>query len=174
MLKLCDLFLLASFSGVIACTSGKVETADIQQKKDLNFELIHDFEENRALFRADTFELSQQSTDGGELIAYHGKDMDYLVLDAWIYGETGKQHAIFWTDTNMKIRLAQRTLYEYDRPYYEGAFRTDETTEYFSFTEEGFRHYDVERKESTAGLAEKQEEIQSLLDDFLQEVEIVK
>ena len=41
--------------------------------------LIEDFEKNQKVFRSDTFNLSNQSTDEGRLIAYHAKGKDLLL-----------------------------------------------------------------------------------------------
>lgn len=159
----------------MACTTGK-DSVSVESKitSDVNFDLISDFENNLHLFRADTFELFGESTDGGELIAFHTKNRDYVVVDAWIYGETGKLHTTFWTDRNLNIRLAQRTLYQYDRSYYEADFKTKETTEYFSFINNNFRLYDGEKRELRDGLAKKRDEIQKSLADLTKDIEIVK
>lgn len=160
--------------GLFACTTYTDKSITTQKTSDRNFDLISDFDANRGLFRPDTFQLSEQSTDGGELIAFHTKDRDYIVLDAWIYGETGKLHATFWTDMDLNIRIAQRTLYRYDRPYYESGFKTEETTEYFSFVDNNFRAYDKQRIDITDELDRKRIEVQNLFMDLAKEAKIVK
>jgi hypothetical protein len=144
------------------------------EQLDTNFELIDDFTNNKSIFRPDTFKLNDQSTDGGELIAFHTKDRDYLVIDAWLYGETGKLHVTFWTDMKINLKFAQRTNYEYDRPYYEPGYKTQETIEYYSFFDKGFRFYNSDKKEIKELGDKKKIEIEKLFADLTKDVEIVK
>ena len=159
------------FSAIIACTPKKDSpTTETKATIEPDIDLISDFEVNRHIFRTDTFELYNQSTDGGELIAFHSNDKDYIVVDVWLYGETGKLHATFWTDKDLNIKIARRIMYEYDRPYYEGDFKTTETTDHVSFVGNDLSLSESQKKE----LNEKRTEIQKLFKDVTEEAKIVK
>jgi len=40
--------------------------------------------------------------------------MDYLVLDFWLYGETGKLNYTYLTDKDFKFKFVKQVKYEYD------------------------------------------------------------
>lgn len=160
--------------GLMSCRNNESTVMKDEESIDKNFQLIDDFNNNHGVFRSDTFELYDQSTDGGELIAFHSTDRDYLVIDVWLYGETGKLHVIFWTDRNLNIRFVQRTNFEYDRPYDEPGYKTRETTEYYSFHDKRFRYFNGDKEELELLRDEKKVEIEKLFSDLMKDIEIVK
>jgi hypothetical protein len=140
-----------------------------------NFELIEDFEQNKAAFTKDSFDIYEQSTDGGQLTTFHDNDKDYVVLDIWLFGETGKVHAIYWTDKQLTIKAAKRTYFEYDKPYYEKDFKIKETTEFYSFVGGHFQRYDSIKNEiRRPDDNERVKHVKELLIDISKEVKIVK
>jgi hypothetical protein len=78
-----------------------------QRTPDKNFDLIEDFHKDKAIFRADKFDLAGQSVEGGQLVAFHHKDKAYLVMDIWIFGEMGKVNATYWMDKNLNFLIVK-------------------------------------------------------------------
>jgi len=140
---------------LIILTLGQQLDSVEQKVVDKNFALIEDFEKNQKTFRADTFDLVGQSTDGGQLIAYHKKDRDYLVIDIWLFGEIGKIHATYWTDKDINFKMVKRTDFNYDKPYYEKGYKVTETTEYLSYQDNSVRRYSGDKKELKDSLADE-------------------
>ena len=128
--------------------SGQQNVSVDQKFIDKNFTLIDDFEKNLKLFRPDTFDVVDQSTEGGELIAYHSKDKDYLVFNIWLFGETGKIHSTYWTQyKNLNFKIIKRTDFKYDKPFYEKEYKVTEMTEYLSYSDKSVRRYSADKKE---------------------------
>lgn len=153
---------------------GQQHTPVYQKFIDKNFALVDDFGKNESVFRADTFDLIDQSTDGGKLIAYHTKDRDYLVFDIWLFGETGKIHATYWTDKKLNFKIIRRTDFKYDKPYYEKGYRVTETTEYLSYSNNSVRRYSVDQKELKDPAEEKKIECENFFKDVTKDLKIVK
>jgi len=159
--------------GFLTCSNNKIESTKetplIPNKEtvatDENFKLLEDFKKNQSLFRADTFNLYEQSAEGGALIAFHSKDKNYLVIDIWLFGETGKLHATYYTDRELNIKIVMKTDYSYDKPYYEKGYKTTESTEYYSFGDNWFKLYNSEKKEIN-DQNDKKKSILDLLDLF--------
>jgi hypothetical protein len=109
------------------------------------------------------------------LIAYHKKDTDYLVFDIWLFGETGKIHATYWTDKDIKFRIVKRTDFSYDKPYYEKGYKVTETTGYLSYIENSVRRYTADKMELKHSLAnEKKIECENLFKAVTKDLKIVK
>ncbi|HZY81130.1 MAG TPA: hypothetical protein VFE50_16515 [Cyclobacteriaceae bacterium] len=144
-------------------------------KADGNFNLIDDFEKSSGLFRRDTFELYDQSAEGGQLVALHSKDKDYLVFDIWLFGETGKIHSIYWTDKKLNFILVKRVDYTYDRPFYEDGYKTEEKTSFYSFLNNSFMAYDADRQEMKhSNTSDMENKLRSFFTDVAKGVEIGK
>lgn len=144
-----------------------------QVTSDKNFNLIEDFEKDKGAFRSDEFDLSCHSTEGGQLTAFHNKDKAYLVFDIWIYGETGKIHATYWTDKNLNFKIVKRTDFKYDKPFYEKDFKVTETTEYLSYHSDRMRLYDSERKDLSNSLTiEKKKEYEEFFQEITKDLKI--
>lgn len=142
---------------------------------DNNFQLIDDFENHQKSFRADTFDLVDQSTDGGQLIVYHNKNKDYLVFDIWLFGETGKVHATYWTDRKVNFKIIRRTDFTYDKPYYEKGYTVTESTEYLSYLDQSILRYDADKKKLDNALTnEKKTEGEDLFKAVTKGVKLVK
>ena len=132
------------------------------------FHLIEDFEKYKNTFESDTSDLYEHSTDGGELILFHTKDKDYRVFDIWLYGETRKIHATYWTDSNLNFKLVKRTDFIYDKPYYLGDYKTEEVTQFFSYQDGLVKRYNSDRQEITAtDNAEHEKATRQLFDDIV-------
>jgi hypothetical protein len=146
-----------------------------QKVVDKNFALIEDFNKNQILFSSDTFDLAGQSTDGGELIAFRNKDKDYLVFDIWLFGETGKVHATYWTDKNLNFKIIKRTNYNYDKPYYEKGYKVTVTTEYLSYSDNSVRRYSANKKELKDSETDKKKiESEDFFNAITKDLKIVK
>jgi hypothetical protein len=166
MVQLIILMILVSF--------GQPTSVD-KVTSDKNFDLIEDFEKNKAMFRTDEFDLSGHSTEGGQLIAFHNKDKSYLVVDIWILGELGKINATYWTDKNLNFLIVKKTSFEYDKPFYEKDFKTTETTNYLSYNSEKVKSYDGEKKELSDSLTiEMKSEYEEFFKDVTKGLKIVK
>jgi hypothetical protein len=150
-------------------------TSIVKMTSDKNFDLVEDFEKNKAMFRSDEFDLSGHSTEGGQLTAFHNKDKAYLVFDIWTYGEMGKIHATYWTDKDLNFKIVKRTDFEYDKPFYEKDFKVTEKTEYLSYNSDKMRIYDSERKELGNSLSiEKKKEYEEFFQEITNDLKIVK
>jgi hypothetical protein len=105
-----------------------------QKTNDKNFIVIDDFERHQRLHRSYTFDFPDHSPEGGEVVVFGSSQMQYSVVDIWLYGETGKIHLVLWTENEWtKIMIAKRTDYRYDKPYHEKNYQVSELTEYFSY-----------------------------------------
>jgi hypothetical protein len=178
------------YAGLLSCSVKESETANSTVEKvetstpvtlttdkhpDKNFSLIEDFEKSKGMFRPDTFELFDHSTDGGQLIAYHTKDKDYLVLDIWLFGETGKTHSTYWTDRKLNFKIVKRTDFAYDRPYYEKDYKITETTEFYSYSGNSFIRYNSNKQEiKNPDNVESEKKIKDFFVDITKEIEIIK
>lgn len=188
MIRITSIILLSV--GLLCCSSGDSETtsstyeqretkspadsAEIRYPLE-NFNLIEDFERDKSIFRSDTFDLNGYSTDGGQLIAYHMKDKDYLVLDVWIFGETGKMHSTYWTDDEFNLKIVKRTDFVYDRPYYVEGYKITETTEFYSYSDSTFTRYNSDKREiNTVDNVENEVRVKGLFTEIVKEIEIVK
>lgn len=141
---------------------------------DKNFALIEDFEKSQMLFSSDTFDLIDQSTEGGELITFHNKDKDYLVFDILLFGERGKIHTTYWTDKNVNFKIAKRTNFKYDKPYYEKGYKVTETTEYLSYSGNSLRRYSADKRELKDSADEMKIESEKLFYETTKNLKIVK
>lgn len=152
-------------------------TTDSQAMKhpDKNFSLIEDFEKGKDTFRPDTFDLNNLSTDGGQLIAYHTKDKNYLVLDIWLFGETGKVHSTYWTDSKLNFKIIKRTDFVYDKPYYEKDYKITETTEFYSYSDNSFIRYNSNKQEiKNLDNGESEMKVRNFFVDITKDIEIIK
>lgn len=160
---------------LILLTLGQQYVYVDQKVVDKNFVLIEDFEKSQRIFSSDTFDLMNQSTDDGELIAFHNKDKDYLVFDIWLLGETGKIHATYWTDKNINFKIIKRTDFKYDKPYYEKGYKVTEMTEYLSYLDNSVRRYNAEKKElKDTKTDEKKTECENFFKEITKDLKIVK
>lgn len=169
--------------GLFSCSVKQSETASstadseltADRHPDKNFDLIDDFEKSKNIFHPDTFELYDHSTDGGQLIAYHTKDKDYLVLDIWLFGETGKIHSTYWTDRKLNFKIIKRTDFVYDRPYYEKDYKVTETTEFYSYSDNSFKRYNSAKHEiKNSDNAESEVKVKNFFADITKDIEIIK
>ena len=141
MNKILIIFLIIGFYSCGEKQKTEKETVSVEIEKPVSelkdFELVQDFEKNKAEFRTDTFELNDHSADGGELTVFHDKNFDYIVYDFWLFGETGKLNYTYWTDKNgkMNFKFVKQLKYEYDKPYYEEGYKTDSIIRYLSYSD---------------------------------------
>lgn len=159
---------------LIILTFGQQNDYVDQEVVDKNFTLIEDFEKSQALFSSDTFDLVGHSTDGGELIAFHDKSKDYFVFDIWLFGESGKIHATYWTDKKLNFKIFRRTDFKYDKPYYEMGYSMTEVTEYISYSNNSVRRYTAEKKELKDKANEKQIEGEDFFKAMTRDLKLVK
>jgi hypothetical protein len=146
-----------------------------QRTVDKNFELIRDFENDKGLFQTDTFDLAGQSTEGGELVAFHHKDKAYVVMDIWIFGEMGKMNATYWTDKKSNFLIVKKTDFAYDKPFYKKDLKITERTMFLSYTSSKVRSYDSERKELIdSQTTEMKKEYEAFFADVTKGLKIVK
>mgnify|MGYP000737028932 CR=1 FL=1 len=166
---------MKQFTFLLILCLGQTSLLPQDKRTDTNFRLIEDFEKHKSTFQSDTFELYDHSTDGGQLIAYYAKDKEYRVFDIWLFGETGKLHATYWTDNDLKIKIIKRTNFDYDKPYYEKGYKVTETMEYLSHEDNSVKRYNRDKRELNDGLSDtKASEGQTFFDDIIKDVNIMK
>ena len=143
-----------------------------------DFELVQDFEKYKAEFRIDTFELNDNSADGGELTVFHNKNFDYVVYDFWLFGETGRLNYTYWTEKNGKMifKFVKQLKYEYDKPYYEEGYKTDSIIRYLSYSDSKIKLFNINKKEITESeqVEKTKLELESFFKDVIKEVEFIK
>ena len=169
--------------GLYSCVENKETDSNTKSKPKIetsseiiDFDLLKDFESNKTKFNSDTFEILDHSTDGGELIVFHDNLFDYLVIDFWLYGETGKLNYTYWTDNDFQIKIVKKVNYEYDKPYYEEGFKVDSATMYLSYSEPINRLFDSEKKEiiNQELVDSTKKELDEFYMDVTQEIKIIK
>lgn len=140
------------------------------------FDLIKKFETDKVKFNKDIFELNEHSTDGGELIVYHSNELNYIVLDFWLFGETGKLNYTYWTNNELKFKFIKQVKYEYDKPYYEENFKIDTIRNYLSYPDSGLKLYDKNKIEINDKILieTKRKELESFFNDVTKGIEIIK
>jgi len=176
MKKVITIFL---FLCIFSCVEQKKKEKNTVENTTIsksNFDLIENFETNKTKFNTDTFELNEHSTDGGELIVFHSCKMNYLVLDFWLYGETGKLNYTYWTDKEFKFKFIKQVKYEYDKPYYEDNFKIDTNTNYLSYSNPEIKLFDKDKNEITDKrmIETKEKELKSFFNDVTRGIEIIK
>src|SRR5690606_37119734 len=169
--------------GLFSCVDNKKTDSNTDTKPEIetdseinDFDLLENFRSNKRKFNSDTLEILDHSTDGGELIVYHDNEFDYVVMDFWLYGETGKLNYTYWTDNNFKPRFVKKTDYEYDKPYYEEGFKIDSITKYLTYSQPNYRLFDSDKKEITDRelVGSTKRELEKFYKDITQEIEIIK
>ncbi|WP_156875575.1 hypothetical protein [Lacinutrix venerupis] len=182
MNRILIIFLLIGFysCGEKQKSEKKAESVEIGKSVSeiKDFELLQDFEKNKAEFGTDTFELNNHSADGGELKVFHDKNFDYIVYDFWLYGETGKLNYTYWTEKNgkMNFKFVKQLKYDYDKPYYEEGYKTDSIIRYLSYSDSKIKLFDINKTEITESeLIEKSKsEMESFFRDVTKGIEIIK
>lgn len=140
------------------------------------FDLMANFENSKNEFTKDTFELNGISTEGGELIVYHSSKKDYLVLDFFIYGETGKLNNIYWTDNEFKLKFVRNAEFKYDKPLYEEGYKIDSVISYLSYQSQEIKMFDNNRNEinSKSLVESKAKELELFFNDVTKGIQINK
>ena len=96
------------------------------------FPIVSEFNHSKNQYKVDTIDLENVSNEGGELIGYYN-DSDELVLDFFIYGETGKLNYTFFTNKKLNYHFVVKKNYKYDRPIYEKNMKTDSSIIYLNY-----------------------------------------
>jgi hypothetical protein len=151
--------------------------SEIKTKLEINdFDFLENFESNKTKFNSDTIEIQDHSTDGGELIVYHNNEFDYVVLDFWLYGETGKLNYTYWTNVDFKFKFVRKVNYVYDKPYYEEGFKIDSISQYLTYSQPNYRLFDSNKNEITDKelVDSTKREIEEFYKEVTQEIEIIK
>ena len=182
MNKVLIIFLIIGFysCGEKQKSEKKTESVEVEKTvSELNgFELLQDFEKNKAEFGTDTFDLFGHSSEGGELTIFHDKKFDYVVYDFWIYGELGKLNYTYWAEKNGKLnfKFVKQLEYNYDKPFYQEGFEVDSTTSYLSYSNSKIKLFDINKTEITESeLIEKSKsELESFFRDMTKGIEIIK
>ncbi|WKW46022.1 hypothetical protein P3875_09560 [Myroides sp. JBRI-B21084] len=79
---------------------------------DDKFPIISKFKESKDQYSRDTINLEELSSEGGELIVYYKKS-DTLVLDFFLYGETGKLNYTYFTNSKFEYKFVIKRDYTY-------------------------------------------------------------
>jgi hypothetical protein len=169
--------------GLFSCVENKKTDSNTETKPEIetnseinDFDLLENFKSNKRKFNSDTLEILDHSTDGGELIVYHDNEFDYVVMDFWLYGETGKLNYTYWTDNDFKFKFVKKVNYEYDKPYYEEGFKVDSVTRYLTYSQPNYRLFDSKKKEimDKELVDSTKKELEEFYKDVTQEIEIIK
>ncbi|SFJ67036.1 hypothetical protein [Olleya namhaensis] len=182
MNKILVVFLILGFysCGEKQKAEKKTESLEIEKTvfKLKGFELLKDFEKNKAEFGTDTFELFGHSSEGGELKVFHNKIFDYVVYDFWLYGETGKLNYTYWAEKNGKLnfKLIKKLEYNYNKPFYENGYKTDSIIRYLSYSNSKVKLYDLNKTEikESEKVQKTKLELESFFKDLTKEIEIIK
>ncbi|WP_452227657.1 hypothetical protein [Lacinutrix sp. MEBiC02404] len=182
MNKVLIIFLIIGFYSCGEKQKSKKKTESVKIEKSVSelkdFELIKDFEKNKAEFGTDTFELSDHSADGGELTVFHDKNFDYVVYDFWLYGETGKLNYTYWTEKNGKMvfKFVKQLKYEYDKPYYVEGYKTDSIVRYLSYSDSKTKLFDINKTEITKAeqIEKSKTELELFFRDVIKGIELIK
>lgn len=178
-----QLLILLLSIGLFSCLENKETDSNAQPESEIEtsseiseFDLLKDFESNKTKFNSDTLEILDHSTDGGELIVYHDNEFDYVVMDFWLYGETGKLNYTYWTDDDFQFKFVKKVNYEYDKPYYEEGFKVDTMTMYLSYSEPNHGLFNSEKKEITDEklVDSTKNELEEFYKDVTQEIKLIK
>ena len=179
MNKVLIIFLIIGFYSCGEKQKSEKKTESVEIEKSVSelkdFELVQDFEKNKAEFGTDTFELNDHSADGGELIVFHDKSFDYVVYDFWLFGETGKLNYTYWTEKSgqMIFKFVKQLKYEYDKPYYEEGYKTDSIIRYLSYSDSKTKLFDINKKEITESeqIEKSKLELESFFRDVIKGIE---
>ena len=148
----------------------------VSELKD--FELVQDFEKNKAEFGTETFELNNHSAEGGELKVFHDKNFDYIVYDFWLYGETRKLNYTYWTEKigSINFKFVKQLKYDYDKPYYQENYKTDSIIRYLSYSDSKIKLFDINKTEITDSelIESSKSELESFFKDVTEGIEIIK
>jgi len=176
MKKVITIFLFLCFFSCVEQKKKEINTVENSTTSKSNFDLIEIFETNKTKFNTDTFELNEHSTDRGELTVFHSSKVNYLVLDVWLYGETGKLNYTYWTDKEFKFKFIKQVKYVYDKPYYEDNFKIDTITNYLSYSNPEIKLFDKDKNEITDKrmIETKAKELNSFFNDVTRGIEIIK
>ena len=147
-------FFMTLFIGLQACTGKHIANKlTIEQPVNQNkyFALLNHFEQQKASFETDTFNFYNQSTEGGVLIMYNNKQVDYEIYNFWVYGETGKLNYIYWTTKNnrMNFKFIKQMKYDYDRPMYVEGYQIDSNIYYLAYTDSTTILFNADKTEIT-------------------------
>jgi hypothetical protein len=176
MKKVITIFLFLCIFSCVEQKKKEINAVENPSTSKSNFDLIENFETNKTKFNTDTFNLNEHSTDGGELTVFHSSKMNYLVLDFWLYGETGKLNYTYWTDKELKFKFIKQVKYKYDKPYYEVNFKIDTNTNYMSYLNPEIKLFDKDKNEITDKrmIDTKEKELKSFFNDVTRGIEIIK
>ena len=182
MNKVFIIFLIIGFYSCGEKQKSEKKTESVEIEKAVSelkdFELVQDFEKNKAEFGTDTFELNDHSADGGELTVFHDKNFDYVVYDFWLFGETGKLNYTYWTEKNGKMIFifVKQLKYEYDKPYYEEGYKTDSIIRYLSYSDSKSKLFDINKTEITESeqIEKTKSELESFFKDVIKGIEFIK
>lgn len=104
-----------------------------QEKTEDKFPIIKEFNTNKKLYKIDTIQLENISTEGGELILYFDKENQKNVMDFYVYGESGKLNYTYFTEKDFKYQFVIKKDYKYDKPITEKSLKIDSTIKYINF-----------------------------------------
>ncbi len=182
MNRIFTIFLIIGFYSCGEKQNSEKETEIVTTEKTVSklkdFGLLQDFDKNKAEFGTDTFELNDHSADGGELTVFHDKNFDYIVLDFWLYGETGKLNYTYWTEKNenMDFIFVKQLKYDYDKPYYMEGYKTDSIIHYLSYSDSETKLFDINKAEiaESEQIEKAKSELESFFRDVTKGIEIIK
>ena len=178
MNKALIIFLIIGFYSCVENQKTEAENLKIEipASELTDFELVQDFSKHKAKFRTDTLKLNNHSTDGGELKVFHNSKSDYVVLDFWLFGETGRLNYTYWTDKDFNFKIVKKSNYEYDKPYYVDGLKTDSTIYYLSYSDSKSRLFDINKLEVTKEklIDSIKMELELFFKDVTEGIEIIK
>ena len=176
MKKVITILIILSIFSCVEQKKKEIKNAENTISLKSDFDLIQNFEMNKTKFNTDIFELNEHSTDGGTLTVFHSSKMNYLVLDFWLYGETGKLNYTYWTDREFKFKFVKQVTYEYDKPYYEENYKIDTIINYLSYSNSEIKLFDKDKNEINDKILieTKEIELKSFFNDVSSDIEIIK
>ena len=176
MNKVLIFFLLIGFYSCENKTKSSEIIKTVSELKD--FELIQDFEKNKAEFNTEVFNLIGHSSDGGELKVFHDKKFNYVVYDFWLFGETGKLNYTYWTEKKGKLnfKFIKQLEYDYNKPFYVDGYKTDSLIHYLSYSDSKIKLFDMNKSEikEPAQIKKAKTELESFYKDLIKGIEFIK
>src|SRR5687767_6832985 len=93
------------------------------------FQLLNDFEKNKALFLFDVLDWNDKEGDYG--IIYKSNEREYLVFNIEQFREKGRSQFIYLTDKELNFKIVKVIEFTYDKKWDEPDKKVSINTEYF-------------------------------------------
>ncbi len=106
-------------------TLSTLSSLDTNRQINNTMQMVADFDKKAAPFKRDTFDISEQTSEGGQIIIVQDSSANFIKLIGTIFGEMGKKEFQYYItkDENAKLGCAFLTDIHYDRPMYQNEMK---------------------------------------------------